>query len=195
MIWYLSSRWIYLHSQVRAVPWRSILRSVPVYAILFANVGSGWVWYMSMTSLAQYIHDVLKFPIAQVKLCCSLSHVSLHSHNRKDINSSPHSAAYMRQWIGSALVQIMACRLFGAKPLSKPMLCYSQLYPFEQIKVKFETIYTAFHSWKCIWKCRQRNGHFVQDYARDCKWSFYTDHNLACSHRSRDLNIINTTHF
>ena len=35
-------------------------------------------------------------------------------------NSSPPSAAYLRQWIGSALVQIMACRLFGAKPLSKP---------------------------------------------------------------------------
>ena len=34
-------------------------------------------------------------------------------------NSSPPSAAYMRQWIGSALVQIMTWRLFGAKPLSK----------------------------------------------------------------------------
>ena len=33
----------------------------------------------------------------------------------------------MCQWIGSALVQIMACRLFGAKPLSKPMLVYCQL--------------------------------------------------------------------
>ena len=52
------------------------------------------------------------------------------------------SATYMRQWIGSALVQIMACRLFGAKPLSKPMLGYST---------------------KCIWKYRLRNGvHFVQ---------------------------------
>ena len=37
-------------------------------------------------------------------------------------NSSPSSAAYMRQWIRSALVQIMACRLFGAKPLSEPIL-------------------------------------------------------------------------
>ena len=36
---------------------------------------------------------------------------------------------YMRQWIGSALVQIMACRLFGTKPLSKPMLGYCQFYP------------------------------------------------------------------
>ena len=41
---------------------------------------------------------------------------------RSRINSSPPSAAYMRHRIGSALVQIMACRLFGAKPLSKPMI-------------------------------------------------------------------------
>ena len=35
--------------------------------------------------------------------------------------------AYMRQCIGSALVQIMACHLFGTKPLSKPMLGYCHL--------------------------------------------------------------------
>ena len=34
------------------------------------------------------------------------------------------TATYMRQWIGPALVQIMACRLFGTTPLSKPMLDY-----------------------------------------------------------------------
>ena len=38
----------------------------------------------------------------------------------------------MRTWIGSALLQIMACRLFGAKPLSEPMLDYHQLDPWEQ---------------------------------------------------------------
>ena len=43
-------------------------------------------------------------------------------------NPSPPGAAHKRQWIGSALVQIMACRLF-AKPLSKPMLGYCQLDP------------------------------------------------------------------
>ena len=31
----------------------------------------------------------------------------------------------------------MACRLFGAKPLSKPMLGFCQLHPEEQISVKF----------------------------------------------------------
>ena len=45
------------------------------------------------------------------------------------INSSPPSAGYMRQWTGSALVQIMACHLFGAMPLFEPMLDYCQLDP------------------------------------------------------------------
>ena len=43
------------------------------------------------------------------------------------VNLSPPSAAYMCQWIGSALVQMMACSLFGAKPLSKPMLGYGNI--------------------------------------------------------------------
>ena len=47
----------------------------------------------------------------------------------QSVNSSPPSAAYMRQWIGSALVQHMACRLFGAKPFAEPMLTYCQLNP------------------------------------------------------------------
>ena len=53
------------------------------------------------------------------------------------VNSSPASVAYMRQLIGSALVQIMACRLFGAKPLSKPMPEDCQLDSWEQTSVKF----------------------------------------------------------
>ena len=43
----------------------------------------------------------------------------------------------MHHWTGSELVQIMACRLFGAKPFSKPMLGYCQLDPYEQTSVKF----------------------------------------------------------
>ena len=43
----------------------------------------------------------------------------------------------MRQWTGSALVQIKACRLFGAKSLSKPMLGYFQLNHWQETSVKF----------------------------------------------------------
>ena len=45
------------------------------------------------------------------------------------INSSPPSAAYMRQRTRCAMVQVMARRLFGAKPLPEPMLIYCQLDP------------------------------------------------------------------
>ena len=44
----------------------------------------------------------------------------------KLLNWSPTSAAYMRHWISTTLVQIMACHLFGAKPLSEPMMGYCQ---------------------------------------------------------------------
>ena len=43
----------------------------------------------------------------------------------------------MRQCIGPALVQVMACRLFDAKPLSEPIVGYCQLDPKEQTSVKF----------------------------------------------------------
>ena len=45
------------------------------------------------------------------------------------VNSSPPGATYIRQWTGTALVHVMACRLFGAKPLSEPMLGCYQLDP------------------------------------------------------------------
>ena len=48
------------------------------------------------------------------------------------VNSSSPGAAHMRQWIELSLVQVMACRLFGAKPLPEPMLAYCQLDTWEQ---------------------------------------------------------------
>ena len=48
----------------------------------------------------------------------------------------------------------MACRMDSAKPLSKPMLGYSQLDCQKQTSVKIESEFYHFHSRKCIWKCR-----------------------------------------
>ena len=53
------------------------------------------------------------------------------------VNSSPPSAAHTSQWIRSALFQIMACHLLGAKPLTQPMVDYCWLDPYEQTSVKF----------------------------------------------------------
>ena len=47
----------------------------------------------------------------------------------------------MRQWPGSALVQVMDCRLFGTKPLPELVLTYCQLDPEKQTSVKFNRNY------------------------------------------------------
>ena len=39
----------------------------------------------------------------------------------------------------SALVQIMVCRMFDAKPLPEPMLINCELHPKEQTSVKSES--------------------------------------------------------
>ena len=64
----------------------------------------------------------------------------------------------MRQWIRSALVPVMACRLFGAKPLLEPMLAYCLLDSWEQISMKFESEFYHFHSRKCNWNYRLLKG-------------------------------------
>ena len=53
---------------------------------------------------------------------------SIHNTHWTAVDSFPPSAAYMRRWNSSTFVQIMACRLFGTKPLSKPMMGHCQLH-------------------------------------------------------------------
>ena len=65
--------------------------------------------------------------LQHIVCCLQRNHATTQLHflwKVLQLNSSPPSAAYMRQWIRPALVQIMACCLFGAKPLSKLMLEY-----------------------------------------------------------------------
>ena len=73
------------------------------------------------------------------------------------INSSRPSDAYMRQLIRVSLVQIMACRRFGAKPLSPLMMAYHWSDHWEHIAVKFESKLNDFQTRQSIRtssKCR-----------------------------------------
>ena len=70
--------------------------------------------------------------------------------------------AYMRRQHRPSLVQIMFCRLFGAKPLSEPMLTFWQLDPWEETSVKFQSKFKYFHSRKGMWKYfLPHSAHFV----------------------------------
>ena len=61
-----------------------------------------------------------------------------------------------------SLVQMMPCRMFGAKPLSELMLTYSQLNHQEYISVTFHWRFKYLCSSVCMWKCRLQYGyHFI----------------------------------
>ena len=81
-------------------------------------------------------------------------------------DSSPPSAAYMRLWIGSALAQIMACRLDGTKPLSEPMLTICQLDPKKYISMKYSSVFiqeNAFEHVICEMAAILHRGSWVKD--------------------------------
>ena len=71
------------------------------------------------------------------------------------------SEVYVWQQTEPSLVQVVACHLFGAKPVSEPMMIYCQLNPKECISMKYLK-FKSFHSRKCIGKYHVWNGsHFV----------------------------------
>ena len=72
-------------------------------------------------------------------------------------SSTPHDA-YAPQWTRASFDQIMSRPLFGAKPLSEAMLAYCELYPWEQISVKFELKRNKFDSRKWFSKYHLRYG-------------------------------------
>ena len=51
----------------------------------------------------------------------------------------------------------MACRLFGPKPLTEPMLISYRLDPKKQTSVKFESKFKIFYWRKCIIKGIDQN--------------------------------------
>ncbi|KAK2726930.1 hypothetical protein QYM36_007693 [Artemia franciscana] len=50
-------------SQSLSFPWRSVLTSVPFWAILVAHVCNNWGWYMLLVELPTYMKQVLRFEI------------------------------------------------------------------------------------------------------------------------------------
>ena len=94
-------------------------------------------------------------------------------------DSFPLSAAHMCYKIGSALVQVVACRLFGATPLSKPMLFYYLLDPNKEqsceilIKIhtfSFKKMALKISSGKCRKFCLGTNVLQERFFQRDSKY-------------------------
>ncbi|XP_023166495.2 putative inorganic phosphate cotransporter [Drosophila hydei] len=50
-------------SEVDAIPWRSLLGSVPLWAILLTQCGQSWAFYTQLTELPTYMSNILHFDI------------------------------------------------------------------------------------------------------------------------------------
>ena len=102
---------------------------------LTGYIGTGMkLLHIGNMTMSLYMSIYMReFPICDISThLCPNVHVAV-SCVVVSLSPPPSSAAYMRQWIGRALYQIMACRLFGANFLSKSMLRNFQLDTYEKI--------------------------------------------------------------
>ena len=98
-----------------------------------------------MVQYNMILHTALQWlrqNINQFKLATDTLYIAIQSRwwirgDELEFNSSRPRDSYMRKKTGPSLVQIMACRLFGAKPLSEPMLNYCQLETCKHISMTF----------------------------------------------------------
>ena len=97
------------------------------YLTLIRNYFISWIDVEAALTFNHLIYFCSSFFSFYTITSCTIIFIQI-KYQLGCINSFPHSATYMCQWI--ALVQIMACCLFGAEPLSEPMLAYYQLDPY-----------------------------------------------------------------
>ena len=78
---------------------------------------------ISLTKINEIVFDFTKF-YGESMVWNQINNMVATALISVEFNSLRPSDAYTRRWTGSSLVQIMTCHLFGAKPLSEPMLEY-----------------------------------------------------------------------
>lgn len=62
-------------SEKKAIPWRGILTSVPLWALVAAQIGHDWGFFTMVTDLPKYMSDVLKFNVKENGLWSSVPYV------------------------------------------------------------------------------------------------------------------------
>lgn len=58
-------------------PWRAILTSLPMWALISAQIGHDWGFYIMVTDLPKYMADVLQFSIKANGLYSALPYVCM----------------------------------------------------------------------------------------------------------------------
>ena len=128
-----------------------------------SNISMKYLWWRPIYLLNCIEQDNLLFCLLTIFIClCMITFLDSNSKHilswdeflRVSVNPLRPRDAYMHQWTVPSLFQIMACHLFGAKPLSEPMLAYFQFSHMhkEHISTKSYLNCKCFYQRKCSWK-------------------------------------------
>ena len=119
------------HSDICKYHYIQYIKNVPVRVLLFVSLVAQMVEHLAWIGrlgvqipLGHVTVSVSKTVSSIIHLCVENGSCFPCTIDVSNVKSSPPSAVHMLPWTWSALVQIMACCLFGAKPLSKPKLGY-----------------------------------------------------------------------
>lgn len=66
-----------LSKEKLSVPWRAILTSVPLWALVCAQIGHDWGFYTLVTDLPSYFKDVLRFKISEMGIWSSVPYIAM----------------------------------------------------------------------------------------------------------------------
>lgn len=57
--------------QKLSTPWKSILRSIPVWALLMVQCAQSWGFWMLLTEIPSYMASIMRFDITKASLSCN----------------------------------------------------------------------------------------------------------------------------
>ncbi|CAG9763217.1 unnamed protein product [Ceutorhynchus assimilis] len=72
---YLNKELASVSSDKLPIPWKAILTSVPVWALVITQVGHDWGFFTMVTDLPKYMKDVLKFNVSQNGVWSSVPYI------------------------------------------------------------------------------------------------------------------------
>lgn len=97
------------------MPWRSIITSVPLWALVIAHFGQNWGFYTFLTQLPRYFQNVLHFDIKKVSL--HLLHSDVFSLNLFRTDYIHHCHIYVKQllvvWLDIFVINFMLANFSG----------------------------------------------------------------------------------
>lgn len=68
---------MHVSNERKNIPWRAILTSVPVWALVTAQIGHDWGFFTMVTDLPKYMSDVLKYNVGANGLWSSIPYIAM----------------------------------------------------------------------------------------------------------------------